>query len=114
TARENWRRLDGKNKTEKGLIITSMGAHSSAKAMAKVVDADVLFVETEDKMYGSNLQDKIDALTKNQRKRLFAVVATGGTTNAGIIDDLNGIATICEKENLWFHVDAAYGGGALI
>ena len=114
TARENWRRLDDKNKNEKGLIITSMGAHSSVKAMAKVVDADVLFVETEDKMYGSNLQDKIDALTQNQRKRLFAVVATGGTTNAGIIDDLNGIATICEKENLWFHVDAAYGGGALI
>ncbi|MBU3821279.1 aminotransferase class V-fold PLP-dependent enzyme [Flavobacteriaceae bacterium XHP0103] len=114
TAREYWRSLDEKNKNEKGLIITSSGAHSSVKAMAKVVDADVLFVETEDKMFATNLQDKIDALDENQRKRLFVVVATGGTTNAGIIDDLGGIASICKKENLWFHVDAAYGGGALL
>ncbi|WNH12103.1 pyridoxal phosphate-dependent decarboxylase family protein [Thalassobellus suaedae] len=113
TAREYWRSLDEQNKVEKGLIITSIGAHSSVKSMAKVVDADVLFVETEDKMYADALQSKIDGLTPNQRKRLFAVVGTGGTTNAGIIDDLDGIATICEKESLWFHIDAAYGGGAL-
>jgi glutamate/tyrosine decarboxylase-like PLP-dependent enzyme len=41
------------------------------------------------------------------------VVATGGTTNAGIVDDLKGIAKVCNGENIWFHVDAAYGGGAL-
>lgn len=114
TAREHWRSLNKENKNEKGLIITSVGAHSSVKAMAKVVDADVLFVETEDKMFATNLQDKIDALDEDQRKRLFAIVATGGTTNAGIIDDLSGIAIICKKENVWFHVDAAYGGGALL
>ena len=49
-----------------------------------------------------------------KRKRLFAVVATGGTTNAGIIDDLEGIAEVCDNERIWFHVDAAYGGGALV
>ncbi|MCL5127927.1 aminotransferase class V-fold PLP-dependent enzyme [Algibacter sp. L4_22] len=113
TAREYWRSLDDDNKTRKGLIITSIGAHSSVKSMAKVVDADVLFVDTEDKMYADALQSKIDALTIDDRKRLFAVVATGGTTNAGIIDDLSGIGSICENEHLWFHVDAAYGGGAL-
>lgn len=113
-AREYWRSLNQKNKNEKGLIITSIGAHSSVKAMAKVVDADVLYVETEDKMRASNLQGMIESLTENQRKRLFAIVATAGTTNAGIIDDLKGIAIICKKEKLWFHVDAAYGGGALL
>ncbi|WP_158849825.1 pyridoxal phosphate-dependent decarboxylase family protein [Algibacter sp. L1A34] len=113
TAREYWRSLDDDNKTRKGLIITSIGAHSSVKSMAKVVDADVLFVDTEDKMYADALQSKIDALTIDDRKRLFAVVATGGTTNAGIIDDLSGIGSICENAHLWFHVDAAYGGGAL-
>ena len=112
TAREHWREND-LYKNEKGLIITSVGAHSSIKAMAKVIDADVLLVDTEDKLLGIELQNVIDQLSAQQRKRLFAVVATGGTTNAGIIDDLEGIATVCEKEKLWFHVDAAYGGGAL-
>jgi len=112
TAREYWRENDI-FKGEKGLIIASIGAHSSIKAMAKVIDVDVLLVDTEDRLLGSNLQATINNLTAHQRKRLFAVVATGGTTNAGIIDDLAGIAVICEKEQLWFHVDAAYGGGAL-
>lgn len=112
TAREQWRK-HSENLNEKGLVITSVGAHSSIKSMAKVIDVDLLLVETEDLMSKSALQEKIDALDARQRKRLFAVVATGGTTNAGIIDDLSGIAQICEMEKLWFHVDAAYGGGAL-
>ena len=114
TAREYWRSLNDNNKNEKGLIITSIGAHSSIKAMAKVVDVDVLLVDTDDRLESKDLQKTIDCLTEHQRQRLFAIVATGGTTNAGIIDDLNGIATICKKEKLWYHVDAAYGGGALV
>ncbi|WJJ98137.1 pyridoxal phosphate-dependent decarboxylase family protein [Algibacter luteus] len=113
TAREHWRENDD-FRGEKGLIITSIGAHSSIKAMAIVIDADVILVDTEDQLLGTELQKAIDNLTIHQRKRLFAVVATGGTTNAGIIDDLQGIAAVCENENLWFHVDAAYGGGALV
>jgi glutamate/tyrosine decarboxylase-like PLP-dependent enzyme len=112
TAREHWRE-DETYKREKGLIITSIGAHSSIKAMAKVADVDILLVDTEEKLTGSSLRETIDNLNFHQRKRLFAIVATGGTTNAGIIDDLEGIAEVCEKENIWFHVDAAYGGGAL-
>lgn len=112
TARENWREDDA-NVGEKGLIITSDGAHSSIKAMAKVIDVDVLLVNSEDKLKGDKLQQVINELPDDQRKRLFAVVGTGGTTNAGIIDDLNGIAITCKNESLWFHVDAAYGGGAL-
>ncbi|HEY5688474.1 MAG TPA: aminotransferase class V-fold PLP-dependent enzyme [Yeosuana sp.] len=113
TAREYWRSLNDQNKIEKGLIITSIGAHSSIKAMAKVVDVDVLLVDTEDRLEAKALQNTIDNLTSHQQQRLFAIVATGGTTNAGIIDDLDGIAVICKKERLWLHVDAAYGGGAL-
>ena len=81
--------------------------------MAKVIDCDVLLVETEERMTAQALIQKISSLDAQQRDRLFAVVGTGGTTNAGIIDDLSGIAAVCHKENLWFHVDAAYGGGAL-
>lgn len=112
TAREHWREND-EFKDEKGLIITSIGAHSSIKAMAKVIDVDVLLVDSEDRLEGAELKETIGRLTEHQRKRLFAVVATGGTTNAGIVDDLEGIADVCNEEKIWFHVDAAYGGGAL-
>lgn len=112
TAREHWRQ-NVKYKREKGLIITSTGAHSSVKAMAKVADVDIILVDSEERLTGKDLENTIKNLSEHQRKCLFAVVATGGTTNAGIIDDLAGVATVCEKENLWFHVDAAYGGGAL-
>ncbi len=112
TAREYWRRTKD-NQNKKGCLITSVGAHSSIKAMAKVIDADVLLVETDDLMTAEALQEKIDSLDKSTMERVFAVVATGGTTNAGIVDDLNGISKICKKLKLWFHVDAAYGGGAL-
>jgi glutamate/tyrosine decarboxylase-like PLP-dependent enzyme len=44
----------------------------------------------------------------------FLVVGTAGTTSAGVVDPLPEIADLCEREGLWFHADAAYGGGALL
>jgi aromatic-L-amino-acid decarboxylase len=38
------------------------------------------------------------------------LAATGGTTNSGAVDDLNAAADLAEREELWLHVDAAYGG----
>ena len=50
---------------------------------------------------------------KKSGKHPFMVTATAGATGTGVIDDLAGIGRICEKHNLWFHTDAAYGGAAL-
>ena len=113
TARDDWRRQDSSRAGLRGIVITSAGAHSSVKAMAKVIDADVIMIDTEGRFEGEKLAESLRKLTPEERKRVFAVVATAGTTNAGIIDDLAGIGTICRSEGLWFHVDAAYGGGAL-
>lgn len=112
TAREAWRNK-GDHSRERGIVIASSGAHSSVKAMARVMDVEVLLVETQDAMSEAQLCQKIESLDSTQRERLFAVVATGGTTNAGIVDDLAGIAKVCQEHKLWLHVDAAYGGGAL-
>ncbi|TQI70236.1 glutamate/tyrosine decarboxylase-like PLP-dependent enzyme [Gramella sp. Hel_I_59] len=114
TAREEWREQKPAHARERALLITSTGAHSSIKSMAKVMDADVHLVNSDEEfLSGTALQKELENLSEQDRNRLFAVVATGGTTNAGIIDDLEGVANVCAKENIWLHVDCAYGGGAL-
>jgi glutamate/tyrosine decarboxylase-like PLP-dependent enzyme len=44
----------------------------------------------------------------------FMVVGTAGTTAAGVIDPLAEIGRICRRDGLWFHVDAAWGGSAIL
>jgi aromatic-L-amino-acid decarboxylase len=44
----------------------------------------------------------------------FLVVGTAGTTAAGVIDPLPGLTRFCQSEGLWFHVDAAWGGAAIL
>lgn len=44
----------------------------------------------------------------------FMVVATAGTTVLGAFDPIDKIADLCVKYNMWLHVDAAWGGGALM
>jgi len=44
----------------------------------------------------------------------FCVVGAAGTTNTGAIDDLSALADVCLQENLWFHVDGAFGAWAAL
>ena len=115
-ARWLWRqRADGRLDRVRGLMITSAGAHSSVAAAARAMDADVLTVPADDqgRMRGAALEQVVAALDPTDRERLFALVATCGTTNAGVIDDLAAAAEVAERTGTWLHVDGAYGGAAL-
>lgn len=47
-------------------------------------------------------------------RRPFCIVGNAGTTNTGAIDPLADLAALCDEQKLWFHVDAAFGGGAIL
>ena len=115
-ARHHWRHVaSGRNDRVRGLIVSSSGAHSSIASAARAMDADLLAVAADGKgrLDGGTLREALAALAPHDRARVFAVVATSGTTNAGIVDDLDGIGLVAGELKTWFHVDGAYGAAAL-
>ncbi|MGM0417588.1 MAG: pyridoxal-dependent aspartate 1-decarboxylase PanP [Thermodesulfobacteriota bacterium] len=61
----------------------------------------------------SDLKDKINRFLNDSSAKIIAVVGVAGTTETGHIDPLPEMAEICRKENIHFHVDAAWGGPTL-
>ncbi|MDO8361647.1 MAG: aminotransferase class V-fold PLP-dependent enzyme [Actinomycetota bacterium] len=115
-ARHRWRqRAGGRFDRTRGLIISSKGAHSSIAQACRAMDTDEVSVTADDegRLHPENLREAVDALSAADRERVFAVVATCGTTNAGVIDDLDAAADVAQELGVWFHVDGAYGGAGL-
>ncbi len=89
-------------------FIASKEAHSSLKSAAKVMDVDILLAKPGEngKLLASAVQDVLSGAEPNS---VFAIVATGGTTNFGIVDDLRGIGEVAKANKIWYHIDGAYG-----
>jgi glutamate/tyrosine decarboxylase-like PLP-dependent enzyme len=79
------------------------------------MDVDLLEIEpgSDRKIHGDAVGAAIDNFHATSNTRVFAVVATGGTTNLGIIDDLQSVGAATHARDIWFHVDGAYGLAAL-
>ncbi|MHB1139142.1 MAG: pyridoxal phosphate-dependent decarboxylase family protein [Microthrixaceae bacterium] len=115
-ARHHWRASRGGSADRtRALVIGSGGAHSSILQATRAMDADLLASSADDRgrMTRDDLRTLVDRLEPPDRDRVVAVVATGGTTNAGIVDDLTAAADVAAELGAWFHVDGAYGAAAL-
>ncbi len=98
------------------VIACSDEAHSSIKSAANVMDVEVLAIPTDNnhKLQGSTVAFEVDKYhQQHPDHRVFAIVATAGTTNLGIIDELAGIGKAANARGIWYHVDGAYGLAAL-
>jgi aromatic-L-amino-acid decarboxylase len=95
-------------------IALSKQAHSSIGNSLGILDIEPLIVETAGyAMTKADLELALSKVDANDAP-VVGVVATAGTTNAGIIDDLAGISEVARVHEMWFHVDAAYGGAGLL
>lgn len=95
-------------------IALSQQAHSSIGNSLGILDVEPLIVETIGyAMTKADLERALATVNENDAP-VVGVVATAGTTNAGIIDDLAGISEVARANEMWFHVDAAYGGAGLL
>ena len=98
------------------VVAASSESHSSIQSAVETMDAILLKIPSDEKgsMTGENLNSSISTyLTKNPTHHVFAAVATAGTTNLGIIDDLHSAGTVAKALGIWYHVDGAYGLAAL-
>lgn len=100
------------------VVFTSEDAHYSIKKLAAFLglgSENVIQIRTDHKgkMVVADLEQQIKRM-KDEGAIPLMVSATAGTTVIGAFDPLREIAEVCRKENIWFHVDAAWGGGALM
>ncbi len=112
------RRIKCGDDFSKAVIYLSDQAHSSnikairvlgfKKEQIRVIPTNLEFKFSLNKLKNAIAKDRLEGLQP------FCLIATAGTTNTGTVDPLSEIAIICKKEKIWFHIDGAYGGAAIL
>ncbi len=102
----------------KAVIYLSDQAHSSnikairvlgfKEEQVRVIPTDGEFNFAMNKLKNCIAKDRLQGLYP------FCLIGSAGTTNTGTVDPLREMAKISKKENLWFHIDGAYGAAAIL
>lgn len=118
TALVTARRVKCGDDFSKAIIYLSDQAHSSnikairvlgfRKEQIRIIPTDIEFKMAVNKLKNAIAKDRLEGLQP------FCIIASAGTTNTGTVDPLDTIATICKTEDMWMHVDGAYGGAAIL
>ncbi|KQR53459.1 glutamate decarboxylase [Leifsonia sp. Leaf336] len=100
-------RAERGNPPGRWIIVCSAEAHSSVASAARVMDVEVVTVSPGES--GVLTGDAVRPALAEHGDAVFAVVATAGSTNFGIVDDVASIAALKDEFGFWLHVDGAYG-----
>jgi glutamate/tyrosine decarboxylase-like PLP-dependent enzyme len=92
---------EGHASLEKSMVLLGMGRNQ----LRKIAVLDDFTIDME------ALEKQVTEDRKNGYHPI-CVVGNAGTTNTGAVDPLDALAEFCQRQELWFHVDAAYGGPA--
>lgn len=103
---------------QNAVIYLSDQAHSSnikairvlgfRKEQIRIIPTDSEFKFSINKLKNAIAKDQLEGLHP------FCLIATAGTTNTGTVDPLLQLSKICKEEKIWFHIDGAYGGAAIL
>lgn len=112
-AAKSAKKIKSKQIEQSVIYATKQCHHSIFKALRFLgLDECVLHHIPLDEHYRMNISELKKQITADKKLHLspFLIIANAGSTDVGAIDPLLEIATIAQEENIWFHIDAAYGG----
>jgi glutamate/tyrosine decarboxylase-like PLP-dependent enzyme len=112
------RHVNVRGRLEDATVYFSDQAHSSLEKALRVIGltAGNQRKLPSDSAYRLPIGEMARRIEQDRRagKHPFCVIASAGTTNTGAIDPLTELAALCREQNLWLHVDGAYGAAAVI
>ncbi len=99
------------------IYLTAQVHHSIQKAIriAGLGECPLRYIKVDER-FRMDVDDLERQVAEDRAAGLkpFLLVASAGTTDTGAIDPLNALADLAEREKMWYHVDAAYGGFFLL
>ncbi len=110
-------RLRGADFASAVVYLTSQAHHSIEKALriAGLAEVQVRHVPIDERFrMRPDALERLIATDRREGLKPWLIIAAAGTTDTGAVDPLDAIATIAERQECWFHVDAAYGGFFLL
>jgi len=111
-------RQEGLWAARKMVLYASTEIHSSIQKTAEILGLgrNALHTIPVNKDFQIDLDRLVDTIAEDHQNGYmpFCAVGAAGTTNTGAVDNLNRLADICQQENLWFHVDGAFGAWAIL